>query len=98
LPTGISVYLPIFIKSEKEDQTVAEPDLLAQATGATPPIPRVTEEVKWNISESAADTSIFDRVDNLIELPVDKMIKLIRNEHIAGTPEQRDRADNFDEL
>ncbi len=58
----------------------------------------MTEEIKWNPADTDADSSIFDRVDDFIELPAEEVIRIIRNEQITGTPEQRNRAHNLDEL
>ena len=96
LPTGVTVYLNKFI--EKEDELEGtDPDLTAQTTGHMVPSTSVVEEIKWT-SAAESDTSIFDRVDEFIELPVDEIIRQIKDEQRAGTLDQRHKANFLDEL
>ena len=71
----MTVYLAKIGQVAPEASTPVEPDLLAEATGGISPIPRVTEEIKWRpATEDDANTSIFDRVDEFIELPVEDTV------------------------
>jgi hypothetical protein len=99
LPAGITVYLKKFSKKSKTSRTPVGPDLLAEATGGITPIPRVTEEIKWRpTGETEANTSIFDRVDEFIQLPIDDIIQRLQEEQRTGTPDLRHRARFLDQL
>ena len=96
MPVGVTIYLKKF---DSKSKTPVEPDLLSEATGGISPIPRVTEELKWRPTvETGADTSIFDRVDEFIELPVEDIIEHLRLERSTGTPDLRNRAKFLDQL
>jgi hypothetical protein len=99
LPAGITVYLKKLSKKGKSSRTPVGPDLLAEATGGIPPIPRVTEEIKWRpTGETEANTSVFDRVDEFIQLPINDIIQRLREEQRTGTPDLRHRARSLDQL
>ena len=99
LPEGVTVFLAKFGKVAPEASTPLEPDLLAEATGGISPIPRVTEEIKWRpAAEDDANASIFDRVDEFIELPVEEIIRHLIDERQNGTPDLRNRARFLDQL
>ncbi len=91
----------IYKTSEKKSapHTPVAPDLLAEATGGISPIPRVTEEIKWRPTvETETNTSIFDNVDEFIQLPVDDIINRLQEERISGSPDLRNRAGFLDQL
>ncbi|EFX62083.1 hypothetical protein DAPPUDRAFT_120545 [Daphnia pulex] len=99
LPAGVTVYLTKLQKTKSAPHTPVEPDLLAEATGGIPPIPRVTEEIKWRPTvETETNTSIFDNVDEFIRLPVDDIIKRLQEERITGSPDLKNRAKLLDQL